>query len=219
VIDILIPTIFRAHYLADLIVNIAGTTEGAHRTIFVADEEDHETIDELQSLGAGYVVAPGPLPRAMNAGFRAGAGDLVLATNDDVYFHAGWLEAAERAFEDPSVMVVGTRDLTPISENGDHTTQPIMRRAYVEDPGAVWGETGTIYWEGYHHGWVETELWQLACHRGVARFVPECVIEHRHPDWGTRPPDATDQRGNMQGKAEDSASFQNRRHEWMTCPV
>ena len=93
------------------------------------------------------------------------------------------------------VCVVGTNDLSPATENGEHVTMPIVRRSYIEDPGAVLGERGTVFNEDYHHNFVETELWQLARYRKVTRWSKEIVIEHLHPDWGKREEDATDAEG------------------------
>lgn len=215
-IDILIPSLGRADKLAPLMQNIAATTPPTYAVIFVLDEDDAESREALRGyVEPGYVVLQGgSYPRKTNAGYEFGSSPLVLPTADDVVFYPGWLEAALEAFEDPAIQVVGTRDLSPITADGSHVTMPIIRRSYVEDPGAVWEECGKIFHEGYHHGWVETELWQLAQHRGVAKFAPESIIEHLHPDWGTREPDATDLKGNAGNKSLDQALFNSRRAQW-----
>jgi hypothetical protein len=136
-------------------------------------------------------------------------------TGDDVVFHDGWLEPVLVAFRDPVVQVVGTRDLSPITADGSHVTMPALRRAYIEGIGAAWNEPGSCFHEGYHHNYSETETWQLAQHRGVAKFVPESIIEHRHPDWGTREPDATDAKGGQANKQADHELFNRRRDEWL----
>ena len=214
-VAILIPTLGRPHALEPVLDSIKETTpDGQYLPIFVCDWHDHDTVSELHRLGAWWVFQDGTYPVKTNAGYRASNYPLVLPTADDVVFHHGWYEAALDAFQDPAGQVVGTRDLTPVTAEGQHSTMPIVRRSYIQHPGAVWGEPGKVFHEGYHHGWVETELWQLACRRGVARFVPESVIEHLHPDWGTRPRDATDDKGNVQHKAEDYQLFERRRSEW-----
>jgi len=212
-IDILIPTLGRAHFLPGLIANIEETTPLPHEVIFAVDSGDEATWG---ARFEGYLAleANGTYPMKTNAAYLAGRSPLVLPTADDVVFHPGWLEAALNALSDPSVQVVGTRDLSPITADGSHVTMPILRRSYVEDPGAAWGETGTVFHEGYHHNYVETETWQLARQRGVARFAPESVIEHRHPDWGTRERDETDARGNAANKQTDLELFEGRRARW-----
>jgi hypothetical protein len=70
--------------------------------------------------------------------------------------------------------------------------------------------------EGYHHNYSETELWQLAEHRGVAKFVPKCIVEHVHPDWGKAEMDDTYWRGAYTNKAEDEALFSERRDQWLS---
>lgn len=215
-VAIIVPTLGRAHTLDALLANIEATTPaGMHHTVFVVDHDDVATSTELHRIGARYIYRDGSYPVKTNAGYRATRAPLVLPTADDVVFRDGWYDAAVEAFDDDRVQVVGTLDMTPATADGSHATMPIVRRSYIEHPGAVWGEPGKVFHEGYHHGWVETELWQLACSRGVARFVPESVIEHCHPDWGTRPRDATDDKGNCRHKPEDEALFNRRRQDWL----
>jgi hypothetical protein len=139
---------------------------------------------------------------------------LVLLANDDVVFHPRWFTEANLAFRN-GVAVVGPNDLSPSTEGGDNATMPIVRRSYIEDPGAAWGEQGTALHEGYHHNYSETELWQLADHRGVAKFVPECIVEHVHPDWAKAEMDDTYWRGAYTNQAEDEALFSERRDLWL----
>lgn len=212
---IVIPTLGRAEVLQPLVTNIVESAPDASLfVLFVLREEDQASRDAIHDLGGYYVFAGSGYPRSANAGFRATEEPLILIANDDTVFHPGWYEAIMEAFDDDSVLVAGGSDRTPITANGGHVTQPFVRRSYIEDPGGAFGEPGNVYHEGYHHGWSETELWQLACHRGVARFVPNCVIEHKHPDWGTRDEDDTDRSGNRQGKEHDLALFEERKRQW-----
>lgn len=217
-IAIIIPTLGRADVLAPLLQNLRQTTEFRYRVYLVVDHEDQETRHVLETMpGCDFatVLCDGTYPIKTNAGYAAsGAEELVLPTADDVVFHDGWLRAALRRFENPDVQVVGTLDLTPATAKEKHATMPIVRRSYIEGLGAVFGDPGKVFHEGYHHSFVETEMWQLACHRGVAVFERESVIEHRHHGWGTREADATDAKGNQQGWDSDKALFQKRRAEW-----
>lgn len=216
-IAVLVPTLGRAHALAALMANLRETTPPVYRVCFVVDTADSETRQAIEEMAPANdyfaVFRDGTYPVKTNAGLVATSEPLVLPTADDVVFHEGWYEAALKHFE-AGADVVGTLDLTPATAKGKHATMPIVRRSYIADPGAVWGEPGKVFHEGYHHSWVETELWQLANHRGVAVFESGSVIEHRHPSWGSREADETDAKGNQQGWAEDKALFQKRRTEW-----
>lgn len=217
-IAILIPTLGRADALAPLLQNLRQVTEFRYRVYFVVDRGDQETRHVLETMpGFDFttVLCDGTYPVKTNAGYAAAADEeLVLPTADDVVFHDGWLRAALKRFEDPAVQVVGTNDLTPATRDGRLATMPILRRSYVDEQGAAWGERGTVFHEGLHHNFVDRELWELAQHRGVAVFEPESVIEHRHHGWGTREADETDAKGNQQGWDADKALFEQRRAQW-----
>lgn len=214
-VDILIPTLGRAHVLGPLVENIQQTTpKGAYCIVFVIDQDDTPTHDALALIGAPKVlVHDGTYPEKINAGYIAGDGEFVVPTADDVVFHEGWLEAALSSFNE-GIEVVGTRDLSPATESGEHATMPILRRSYCEDPGAAWDEQGTVFHAGYRHNFCETETCQLAQHRGMWTFNPDSVIEHLHPAWGTREVDDTDRRGNLQGWEDDEALYIRRRAKW-----
>jgi hypothetical protein len=92
---------------------------------------------------------------------------------------------------------------------------PILRRSYIEAPGAAWNERGTVFHEGYAHNFVETETCRLAQHREVWSFAETSVIEHYHPAWGKREADTTDAKGNEQGWDTDEALFRTRQQEWI----
>lgn len=219
-VAILVPTLGRPQALAPLLENIRATTPAGHYWVyFVIDHDDGASDEALARLGMAEdwcgLLCDGTYPAKTNAGYRESSTDetLILPTADDVVFHKGWYEAALKHF-DAGAQVVGTNDLTPATRGGRHATMPILTRSYIESQGAVWSEPGKVFHEGYHHSYVETEIWQLANHRGVAVFEPESIIEHRHPGWGTRELDETDRKGNMQGWDADKALFQKRRAEW-----
>lgn len=217
-IAILVPTLGRADALIPLAENVAATTpRDVYSLIFVCDHGDRDSqAAALAAPGARMLATSGAYPVKANAGFVASNDDLVAPTADDVWFRAGWYERVVRAFADPDVHVVGTNDTTPTTSRGDHATMPVIRRSYCEDPGAAWGEPGSMFHAGYHHNYVETETCQLAQARGVWRFEPLAVIEHRHPDWGTRPLDETDRIGNRRNVGADRALFERRAAEWAT---
>lgn len=213
-IDVLLPTLGRPHALAPLIESFASATTLPYRIIFVADHADEKTQAELDRLDAEYILEDGTYPHKTNAAYLHGSGDLVLPTADDVVPHPGWAEAVVNALRNDSVMVVGTDDLSPATVDRTHATMPVIRRSYCEDPGASWREPGRVFHEGFHHLWCETEICGLSQHRGVWTFAEQAVIEHRHPDWGSRERDATDRKGNGSNNDADKALFQSRRRRW-----
>ncbi len=219
-IDILVPTLGRQKALQPLAANILNATpDGSFHVIFVADEADLETrqvLDKLCFPGGPWsqVIEDGTYPHKTNAAYLAGSADLVLPTADDVVFHPGWLDAVLNALEDPSVQVVGTDDLSPATADRTHATMPVLRRSYCESPGASWHEPGKVFHEGFHHQYAETEICALAQHRGVWTFAEDAVIEHRHPDWNSRPRDATDEKGNGQNTDADRNLFHRRQRQW-----
>lgn len=215
VIDIIVPTLGRPHRIGPLARNVAEVTEGRFTLTFVLDWDDADSLDAWRDVAglAYYEQCDGTYPRKINHGVAHTSGWAVCLSGDDAVWHRGWDTAAVDAFE-RGVQVVGTRDLTPASENGDHSTQPIARRRYIDEHGGAWREPGRALHEGYHHNFCETELCQLAMHRGVWVFAPDSVIEHRHPDWGTNEMDATYKKGAKQHWDRDAALFEQRRQQW-----
>jgi glycosyltransferase involved in cell wall biosynthesis len=219
-VSVIVPTLERPASLRPLLESVATTTTpGAVNLVFVVDHDDPPTHTELraawqQGWRFGRCFADGTYPEKINVGLRASDDPLVLPAADDVVFHSGWLEHALCAFA-AGVDVVGTNDLTPATADGRHATMPIARRSYIEDPGAALGESGTVFHEGYHHNFVETELCKLAQYRGAYFSCPASIIEHRHPAWGTREADETDRKGSQANWKADEALFEKRQAEWL----
>lgn len=214
---ILVPTLGRAVALAPLFESIRATTPAdAYRVVFVVDHDDTDTHEAIAALPHGapvdVIAQDGTYPQKVNAGLRGCDEPLLLPAADDVVFHPNWFENALDTFG-PGIEVVGTNDLTPVTRHAAHSTMPIVTRGYVEF-GAVWGDPGILFHEGYHHGWVETELNELACSRGVWTFCADSIIEHRHHSWGMRELDETDFKGNQAHREEDEALFLERRARW-----
>ncbi len=171
-IAILVPTLGRPAELRPLLQSVATTTPpGSAEVVFVLDHDDPETHAELhaaweQGWRFSSVFADGTFPEKTNAGVAATSQPFVLPGADDIAFHTGWLDHALAAFTD-GVEVVGTNDLSPSTADGQHATMPIIRRSYIESPGAAYGETGTVFHAGFHHNFCERETCLLAQHRGV----------------------------------------------------
>ena len=218
-IAIVIPTMGRARLLFPLVLNIARTTPAANYQIyFVINLED--TITQHTVLGMNgrvrmVLTEKRGYPPAVNVGVRASEEPLIAIVNDDVRFHDGWWEALLKV-DSPSVSVIATNDLSPHTAGGEACTQPIVKRDYIEMHGGAWGEPGVAMHEGYIHNFSETELYDLARHRGVAAHAPECIIEHVHPDWGKAEDDETYQVGSRRpgGWEHDHALYLERSAQW-----
>lgn len=217
-IAIVIPTLHRAAKLDPLVTNIINTTPAMQFSInFVVDKDDRETQSVIPTIDwpIGMIVAAERgYVHAANLGVYATDEPLIALVNDDCLFYPHWYEAAIAHMTD-GICVVGPSDLSPATEGRDNATQPIFRRSYINERGGNYNEVGRVYHEGYKHNFCDTELWQLAFHRGVAVFADDCVIEHRHPDWGTAPMDATYEQGAKQNWHHDAELFQQRKNEWI----
>jgi hypothetical protein len=223
-IDVIFPTRGRAQVLEDLVANLAETAGEQTAPMFVVDPDDDATWLTLEVCWAdyeGWVLAlelMGGYPQKANAGAKASnalsGGEFVMIGGDDVRFHDGWADCALDAFRDPRLMVVAPNDMSPNA--GNNATFPIVRRSYIEDPGASWDGPGTLYHDGYVHNFSDTELWTLALKRMVGRYIPECRVEHMHPAWGKAEVDETYRSGglNSKGWAEDEQRFILRSKEW-----
>lgn len=212
-VAVVIPTLGRAGRLDALLDSIAETTEGEAHVYLVVEDTGSALVGERR--GASVLRQGGTAPQKWNAGYRFTADEpFVCAAADDVLFRSRWWEAARVAFGDPAVGVVGTYDRASVVNPGRNVTIPIFRRTYIEDPGAAWQDPGVIYHEGYEHGYVDREAWQLARARGVAAFAKGSVIEHFHPDLGNREPDATDQKRWATDGDADERLFAERQREW-----
>ena len=78
--------------------------------------------------------------------------------------------------------MIGTNDLAnPVVIAGHHATHPVVTREYIDTYGGFVGGQGKVYFDGYQHQYVDTELVETAKTRG--RFVPcpRAHVEHRHP--------------------------------------
>lgn len=221
VVSILLPTLGRPEKVYGLVENVRDATGGwPWQLVFAIDRRDVTTWKALLKAvtlapegAVGAVAADGTYPVKTNAAYRFSSAPFVLPTADDVIFQAGWLDPIVAAFQDRAVQVVGTNDLSPMS-NATHATMPVIRRSYIEDEGCSWDEPGLVFHEGYRHNFVETEICALAVQRGVWRYEPESVIEHLHPVWGKREADETDAVGNQAGFAEDQRVHEARKLEW-----
>jgi glycosyltransferase involved in cell wall biosynthesis len=221
-ISIVVPTLGRASKLPDLVLNIGENTK-MHKweIVFVLDYDDKASRDvaldlrgDLGNERIAIVCGDGTFPQKTNLGAVASMGEFVLPGADDIWPHEMWLDEILYFFDvSDDIQVVGANDLSPKS-GPEHSTMPVLRRSYIASPGASWGETGTVFHEGYHHNFVETEVCDLAISRGVWVYNESAVIEHLHPNWGKRAQDSTDERGWLRNFHQDEKLFEQRSRNW-----
>jgi hypothetical protein len=222
-LSVVVPTLGRPHRISKLTINLLDNTPDADwEVIWVIDTDDFESqkaVAELRRAGCGTRLCSGTFPHKMNVGVADATKDLILPGGDDMYFRKGWYEKVLKEFQDPAIQVVGTNELTAKTKSGDHSNFPVVRRSYIEDPGSSWGQKGLLFFEGYHHNFVETEVISLARARGAWKFAHDSIIEHHHPNWGTRERDETDRRGGQNRFYEDERIFNARSLNWAKGPV
>jgi hypothetical protein len=216
-IDILVPTVRRPQALVPLMDSIRSTSPlGTYKVTFITDPGDERTKEVIQGQVAGRDVDRlehgGTFPVKINAGVAATEAPSILCCGDDVLFKYGWWEAVEEKLGEYGV--IGTNDLTPRTVDKDHATAQIVSREYIEERGAAFREPGHIFHEGYDHNFADDELCKLAQMRDTWIFLPECMIEHRHPFWGTAEMDPIYEKGGLKYH-DDRRLFKRRRRGWI----
>jgi hypothetical protein len=220
-IDILIPTLWRAGRLPGLVDNIHDTTATPHRIIFAVEADDtatRETVAELEVVDntVAHVVNDHAANccGAFNAGYQAVTAPYWFGGGDDLRFHRGWDELCLAKMVDP-IRVVGTNDLLNRNVlNGQTATHFLVDTRYSAEFGCTFDEIpGVIACENYGHDYFDTELCDVAKARGVFTPCLDAVVEHMHHLIGKSGRDATYER-NIAAAAGDSRLFTRRREEW-----
>ena len=107
-IDVIIPTYERPLLAEKLTVSLAPQLSENDRIYIVWQGNNKPQIRETESIRL-LRSSPPSLPRARNAGIRAGKGAFVLFLDDDVSVSPGLLDGHRKAFDDPSVGAVAGR--------------------------------------------------------------------------------------------------------------
>jgi hypothetical protein len=209
---ILIPSLNRSLYLADVVKNIRETTPEDHRLYFcVGDQASAVILEELGEffLWDGEVEDKRYVTR-MNKLIHEIHEDEVFFGSDDVVHHDGWLTAARRVM-DQGYPVVVVNDLS--NPNG---TQALMRADNL--PYACFDDSDAAFHHGYMHNFADTEQFNTARIQGKLARAMDSVVAHLHPHGHKtffdnphelRAPDATYSNA-QQHWAEDAALFEKR---------
>jgi len=190
----------RPQNAAPFMDSLKASTDKATVYAIVGPEKDAgKSAVAWQKAGAQVRVAQGStFAEKVNAAYKITTEAWLLLVGDDVRFHPGWLEAAQKVGTD----VVGTNDLAnPRVLSGEHTCHPLIRRSYIDKVGASWDGPGIVA-HTYGHWFVDDEIVTAAKQRGVWGFAKDAVIEHLHPIWGTAPEDETYRLGYERSEAD-----------------
>ena len=210
-VAVIIPTMGRPDSIRRTIENLKETAPAA-RPHFVIEADD---IDSAEAVGKRKHTAGdfGTYARCINAGWRDCPERILMTSDDDCVYHAGWLPAALKLMKG-DVRVVGTNDLgNPQVLAGEHSTHSLVDRRYIEQVGAVADEGPGSFMFEYDHNYTDAELIETAKARGVFAPCLDSVVEHIHPDYGGRDPDPTWEK-TRRAVAQDYATFCERRHLW-----
>lgn len=202
-IDIVTPTLWRSERLASYVANVHDTTRADHQVTFVVESHDTDTLNavaELRATDPTVRVLINTRTASCLGAFNTAATQVTapwwFGSGDDVRFTAGWdvplLALAEHGYK-----VIGTNDLhNGLVIRGRTATHMLINTAYIlEEGGTLDLGPGVACCEDYHHGFFDTELVEVAKHRGV--WVPclDSVVEHLHPAFGLATRDRTYEHG------------------------
>jgi hypothetical protein len=154
---------------AELVSSVRATTSLATVYAVVGPDED-EAERAWKEAGADLIIGDGFASDAqrINAGFAATSEPWVFVAREHASFHPGWLDHVQGIAED-RYAVVGTNDLvTDRSTAGHYSDNLLIRRSYVLERGASWGEPGVVCHKGYSSlGFVFEEIVTAAKQRDV----------------------------------------------------
>ena len=207
-LTIVLPTRGRPAQLTACLNSLAQTASGV-RIVLVMDEDDAATLE----LAAQYqgtlpihplVVKPGyTAAEKWNMGADAATTNTLVFAADDLVFHDGWAEkttVALKAFPDGSALV----GFDELADSPHPLHYAVTRKLLTEING------GVLSVPHYRSWYMDVELCAKA--RAHGRYLPKCgaIVEHRHPQHGTAPIDATHRLGFLANQHRDRWIFQQR---------
>lgn len=176
-----IATLWRHHKLEGIVRNILATTNVSLKVYFVVEDNDTDSINEVNRLiEKGYPVVcvksdKRNCNKAINVGFNASTEPFFGFCGDDCVFKPNWAEELMKVFEDPKIQVTCSWD--GLYDGGKSFY--CMRRNYILNFGTI-DEPGKVIHEGYGHTWVDNEFLETAIHRGVFHYCPQSEVKHCH---------------------------------------
>lgn len=215
---IAVPVLSRPERVDPLVRSITDATSLPHRIVFICSPSDSDEIRSCRKSGQETIIAewepgPGDFAKKINLAYRRSDESFFLIAADDLSFHPGWDREALRVAEETNAGVIGTNDLhNPRVLKGQHSTHPLVRRAYIDEQGGTFDGSGDVLCELYDHQWVDDELCLTARLRGQWAFAHEARIEHLHPYFGLAEMDDTYRKA-LRASREDFRLFSYRQRE------
>jgi hypothetical protein len=183
------------------------------RVLFLPDEFDVESVEELERLGAWFSFAPvvdefgvATYESKVNHAFLITEEPYLLYAADDVVPQSGWLARALELLEvNPRVGLLATNDESHhLVKAGKLATHGIVRRSYVFEFGsASLPDAGLVFYEGYRHWGCDAEASYVARGRDAFLFAPDVRLTHVRRKLARK-------RGGMDKTYELGAAFADR---------
>lgn len=157
--------------------------------LFLPDEDDEETISELEECEATYSIAHKAkkfgvptYETKINHAYQTTRTPYLLYAADDIEPQKGWLRNALNILtQNPHVGLLAADDGShPLVHKGKLATHGIVRRSYVEKHGsASHPDAGPIFYEGYRHWGCDAEASYVARQRGAFHYSPNVRLFHK----------------------------------------
>ena len=210
-IDIIVPTFKRVAKLAAFAKNVHENTSVAHTLSFVTEPDDQPSIDEVKRLGEKLIISeePGWHTGAANTGYRRTKEPYFIIANDDFCFHKDW-DTYALAEMKGQIKVVGLNN-----GQGVTRTEFLIARDYIETQSGVIDQPNTVFYSGYHHCYVDDEMYQTVLSRGVYIDCPNSVVEHLHFSFNKSALDETYIKAGSYFEV-DGQLFFSRQHLWQS---
>lgn len=213
-IAIIIPVLGRGERIEALLENIHSTTDVEHRVVFMCSRDDPAT-EVCLATDADTIVVPWVSDRAdyakkINRAYELTEEEWIFQAATDLLFHEKWASRALYTGSSQRVGVIGTNDLgNAMVKRGLHATHILIRRAYIEDQGGTFDNTGVVLCTEYDHQYCDTEFVQTAILRRQFAANLRSIVEHMHPHWGKAEVDETYAKAERQYR--DDAAIHSRR--------
>lgn len=174
-VSCIIPTRLRAAQARRCVDEFFATTAEHEVECIVVADHDLDTVKAM--AGSPALVLDNEMRRgairSWNVGLMAATGDAFVFGADDLYWKAGWLDAALAALKTlPGES--GMVGLNCLDRDDDVATHFLITRQCVVE---VMG--GVLAVPHYHHYWSDPEMVERAKQAGCYVFEPRAIVEHK----------------------------------------
>lgn len=211
-IDIIVPTYKRIQNIEKCFNNILETPDC--RPLFVVHESDTDSLNEVKRLKASYTIdkqSPSGV-NASNAGYWAIKTNWFVLSQDDIFFHKGWLDNAKKHIT-KGIKVVGLYDGYPYHLQSQHSVAWLINRQFVQRNSLSIGHKDVLFNPDYKKNYADNELNDIAKFRKVWAFASDSLAEHLHPGFNKSQMDSTYQM-NENFLSEDRELYNLRSNLW-----